>query len=108
MYTAELGAFAGIGSSVGELLAEELELESWRGGRLTPGLLRQLGGPRQDIEFAHQMLQSARTRLPTRFKDEGLVAALAPWVRHTGMTCDQAAPGFQLLAIAAFCHSVGI
>jgi phytoene dehydrogenase-like protein len=106
IYTAELGGFAGIGASVGELLGEELE--SWRGGRLTLGLLRQLGGPCQDIEFAHQMLQSARTWLTTRFTDEGLIATLAPWVMHTGMTCDQAGSGFQLLAIAAFCHSVGM
>lgn len=104
-YAAEIERFGATIPTVGQLLGSEL----FSGGaaKLSIGLARQLGR-RGGMNFASELLSSARAWFETRFEGREVGDLYAPWALHTGLPPDSAGSGFQALAIAGSLHAVGL
>jgi phytoene dehydrogenase-like protein len=104
-YRGELELFGRYAVLVGELLATELF--STRAATLVGRLAFRLGY-RDGAAFANRVFSSARAWLTSRFDGPEVPGLLAPWVLHTGLSPDGAGGGFQLLALVAGVHQVGM
>ena len=104
-YLAEIDRFGTTIGIVGRLLGSELH--SPAAARLAlqlAGRLRRRG----TLEFASELLSSARAWFETRFSGPEVADLYAPWALHTGLAPDAAGSGFQALAIAGSLHAVGL
>ncbi|MHB8244319.1 MAG: phytoene desaturase family protein [Acidimicrobiales bacterium] len=83
------------------------ELASLEGARLGLRAGRELGAS-GGLEFAGELLGSARTWLTSTFASPRVHGLFAPWVLHTGLGPDAASSGFMGRAIASVLQSAGL
>jgi len=104
-YLAEVERFGATIPIVGELLGSELH--SPAAVRLASTLALRLRR-RGTLALAADVVSSARGWFETRFAGPEVGELYAPWALHVGLPPEGAGSGFQVLAIAASLHAVGL